>query len=505
MKTNPLILRADATVAMGSGHVMRCLALAQAWQDAGGSCLFLMAESTPALKARLREEGVEVISLTVVPGTLEDAEKTSSLGRECGATWAIVDGYQFGPEYQLALKRAGMKLLVVDDNGHAGCYAADLVLNQNAHADKNLYQQRQPDTRLLLGPAYAVLRREFKSWRNWTREIPEVGRRVLVTMGGSDPDNVTLLVIRALGSVAVKDLEANIVIGGSNPHAEAIERASAIFDGVIRLQKNVTGMAGPIAWADVAVSGAGTTIWEMASLGLPAILIDLAENQRPVARRLDQDGAAIHLGSGDEVLPREITDTLEKLLCSAELRSTLSQRSRKLVDGYGASRVIAAMQYPALRLREAEEKDCRLVWEWANDPRVRAASFSQAHISWQEHKAWFADKIRDSRCLILIGENHEGRPVGQVRMDEHSRHEGLINVNIASQFRGAGYGTQLIDLAVQEVFARTGAARVHAFIRPENQASIRAFERSRFTRLGKENVRGYDALHYVRTRDVDRN
>ena len=176
---------------MGTGHVMRGLALAQAWQDSGGHSVFVMAENTPSLERRLQEEGIEVERLAVDAGTAADAEATGSIAGSRNADWIAVDGYQFGSAYQAAIKAAGFKLLFMDDNVHAAPYSADLVLNQNMYASRSPYAQREPSTQLLLGPRYAMLRREFRPWRNWQREIPPVGRKVLVTMGGSDPDNLT--------------------------------------------------------------------------------------------------------------------------------------------------------------------------------------------------------------------------------------------------------------------------------------------------------------------------
>src|ERR1700678_3495100 len=104
---------------MGTGHAMRCLALAQAWQDAGGQCVFAMAESTPAVVRRLKEERIEVEHLKISPATAEDAKQTRHIASKTNAAWVAVDGYQFGADYQSAIKQSACKLLFVDDNGHA--------------------------------------------------------------------------------------------------------------------------------------------------------------------------------------------------------------------------------------------------------------------------------------------------------------------------------------------------------------------------------------------------
>jgi len=193
----PLLIRADAGVAIGTGHVMRCLALAQAWQDLGGRALFAMAESTPGLTARLRSELCEIVSVEVSIGSQEDSERTAALAREHHAGWVVVDGYQFGADYQEALRSTESKVLFMDDYGHSARYSADLVVNPNVCADEAPYRNRESYTQVLLGTRYCMLRREFKAWRQWQRKIPPLAGRVLVTMGGSDPENLTARVLEA--------------------------------------------------------------------------------------------------------------------------------------------------------------------------------------------------------------------------------------------------------------------------------------------------------------------
>ena len=193
-----LVVRADASTQIGTGHVMRCLALAQAWQDVSSDVIFIMATKTPAIEARLKSEGMEVVYIPVQIGSVEDARETINLTRKFDTDWIVVDGYSFGGDYQKIIKDDGLRLLMIDDYGHAEHYYGDIVLNQNISADEKLYVNREPYTQLLLGVKYTLLRREFWQWRGWKREIPIVARKVLVTLGGSDPDNVTLKVIQAL-------------------------------------------------------------------------------------------------------------------------------------------------------------------------------------------------------------------------------------------------------------------------------------------------------------------
>jgi RimJ/RimL family protein N-acetyltransferase len=344
------------------------------------------------------------------------------------------------------------------------------------------------------------LRREFLKWRGWKREIPEVARRVLVTMGGSDPGNVTLEVIQALQHVDVNGLEAVVVVGGSNPHYAELQSAVQTSRLSIRLESNVTDMPALMAWADVAVSAGGSTNWELAFMGLPALVLILASNQRPIAERLDMVRMAVNLGWYSDASPMKIAQVLTQLLKDSKTRAKMSQCGQQLVDGEGIVRVLMHIRGDKLRLRYARESDCKLLWEWANDRETRKLSFSPDPIPWEEHVQWFTRKLLEPSCLFFIAVDREDTPVGQVRFDIDRDGKAEISVSVDRDKRGLGYGALLISKAVKEVFHLTCIRSVHAFIKPNNEASIRAFERSGFKRLNIENVRGNVAVHYIRVR-----
>jgi UDP-2,4-diacetamido-2,4,6-trideoxy-beta-L-altropyranose hydrolase len=344
MSLGSILIRADASVAMGTGHVLRCLALSQAWQDAGGSAAFAMTESLPSIRERLRAEGIQIVQLNHAAGCADDARETVELAGSNHAEWLVLDGYGFSAEYQRRVKDAGMRLLVVDDTGDVGRYFADLVLNQNVHGNEVMYEKRESYTRLLLGPRYALLRREFTSLRERGREITPIGCKVLITMGGSDPANITSKVISALGLVDIEGLQARVLVGGGNPHRDSLRELAAGGGAEIRIVSNPQSVAELMLWADVAVSAAGSTCWEVCFLGLPAILIDVAENQRPIAEGLARLAVSIHAGSADSISVEKMAADIERLLLSAECRHAMSRRGRELVDGDGPRRVVGELQ-----------------------------------------------------------------------------------------------------------------------------------------------------------------
>ena len=339
MAGETLLIRADASTQMGTGHVMRCLALAQAWQEAGGRAELLAADLEPRLELRLNAERVNVVRLVAEPGSARDAQDTAAIGRDLRASWLVVDGYRFDATYQQMIKEAGASLLFVDDNGHESHYHADLVLNQNIHAREALYARREPYTRLLLGTRYALLRREFWPWRGWQRQIPGVAHKVLITLGGADIHNHTLHTINALRRVELEGLQVVVVVGTSNPHYHELQAGLRACPFAIRLERNVSNMAPWLAWAEIAISAGGSTSWELAMMGLPSILVALADNQETAVHELAVSGAFLRLSKEDWDDAACLARNIDRLLCDREQRAALSRTASNLVDGYGADRV----------------------------------------------------------------------------------------------------------------------------------------------------------------------
>lgn len=493
-----LVIRADANTAIGSGHVMRCLALAQAWQDQGGAVAFVSEVSAPLWK-RLEAEGIEIHSVAAELGSMHDAEQLIEATRQLGARHVVVDGYHFGAAYQKRLKDARLRVLFVDDNGHAEHYSADVVLNQNIHASQSLYPRREPYTRLLLGSRYALLRREFQPWREWRRAIPGVARKVLVTMGGSDPDNVTLKVLRALEQVQLPDLEARVVVGGSNPHFAELERAAQHSPHTVRLERNVGDMPALMAWADVAVSAGGSTCWELAFMGLPSIVLVLADNQRMATEHLAQQDVVVNLGPFADLWVEAISEAIFRLLEDRGRRKHMSEAGWTLVDARGAERVATVLSDDSLVFRAVSLEDQQLLWQWANDPIVRRFSFAKEPVPLSEHVPWFSRVLSNPNEKIFIFENLNGTPVGQVRFRIQGC-EAVVSITVASEFRGQGYGGNMLQAALNELFRQQDVHVVHAYVLPENTASRKLFLRAGFRISGEVVFGNTTALDLVITR-----
>lgn len=480
---------------------MRCLAIAQAWQEAFGEVALAMAMESPAIEARLHIEGIKVVHLSVLPGSDEDAHLTCDLAERENAAFIVVDGYHFDSRYQKLIKGSGKRLLFIDDYGHADRYYADIVLNQNIYAKESIYEKREPYTRLLLGTSYVLLRREFWLWRGWRREINKVAGKILVTLGGSDPENFTLTVIRSLQQLEVDGLEVIVLVGGNNANFDGLSYASAGSKIPIRLLQNCSDMPDLMAWADAAISFGGTTSWEIAFMGLPSAVLIQAENQTRVAEGLGRAGIAVNLGWHNKLCCQSIQKALMDLLSNSDNRASMAALGQRLVDGCGVARLMMEMTGERIVFRPAIKEDCSLIFQWANDPETRAASFSQEPISLEEHIQWYKNKLLDANCIFLIALDNENRPIGQVRFDLDST-EAVMNVSMDAGNRGKGLGKLVILKAADELFGRKDVSRINAFIKPNNMKSTKSFEFAGFKFVGSKVVRGNEALHYVKDRPI---
>jgi len=471
---------------------MRCLAFAQAWQSHGGAVHFVMAEVTSAIEARLREENALMHDIDSTPGSQEDARQTAEYAHRQEAEWVVVDGYHFGAAYQRRLKDENCKVLFLDDYGHAKRYEADLVLNQNIDAEASLYADRATDTELLLGPEFALLRNEFWPWRSPRRVPREKAHRVLVTLGGADPDNITRRTVDALGQMSAKNVHVTVVVGGSNPHENEIRTAAEATDATMEVLCNVDDMASLMAESDVAVSAGGSTCWELAFMGVPNAIIILADNQEGIAKGLDKTGAAVNMGRFREDTPKRIASEVADLLNNDERRLGYVNVGQTLVDGYGVDRAAKRLNQ-GFWLREVRDEDCKRLWEWANDPDVRKRSYDSAPIPWSDHQDWFDHKIASPSCVIYIAELRS-KAVGQIRFDV-DKHVATVSVVVAPGCRGEGIGTKLIREGSERfLYQYSGAKRVDAYIKTENAPSVRAFKKAGYQTQERLPVEG--ALSY---------
>lgn len=344
----PLLIRADASPDIGTGHVMRCLALSQAWRESIGPVFYAMARSTNSIAKRLDSEHITVHRLDAEPGSPEDSEQTSALAKKIGAAWVVLDNYYYFADYQLVLRNAGLKVLTIDDTGELETYHSHLVLNQNLHASDKYYRDRPASTRLLLGPQYTLLREEFTKRPVGRVDSASEKKRLLVTFGGADAPNMTGRVVKALADLSEPALQINLLIGPANPRYREVETLiSHCLNDQIRIMNAVEDMRGLMAETDLAISAAGSTVWELMYMGIPSIVVALADNQVLIAEKMAEFGCGINLGRHENISPDDIQKAVLNLVNDPDNFHSMRRTGRRIIDGRGAHRVIDAMRLAA--------------------------------------------------------------------------------------------------------------------------------------------------------------
>lgn len=329
--------RTDGSQQIGMGHVVRCLALAQRLRKYSYEIAFVTKPYDENVIAKVQGEGFIVHLFPMSCSLEEDRERTVALLKQNGKSVLIVDWREMDAEFQLAVKKTGVPLVVIDELG-GGHFRADVVINQNVYAPGVRYST-EPYTRLFLGPRYALLREEFVLRRGRYRSIPDGARNILVTLGGSDPDNQTLKVVEAVASLE-SDLKTIVVVGAYYSRYESlIQYINKEGQGRFVVRSNVDDMAGLMQWADLAVSAGGSTCWELACLGVPNLILILAADQERNGKELEKSGISVNLGWWKNVSSAAIAAALKELINDGESRRKMSQAGQGLVDGRGADRM----------------------------------------------------------------------------------------------------------------------------------------------------------------------
>jgi len=326
-----LTVRADASSKMGTGHVMRCLAIAQAWYDSGGNVVFISYQLPKKLKGRLIEENFRLIEIMHDTGSDLDAEETARIVKDYNTSWLIVDGYHFFSNYQKIIKQNKVKLLFIDDFGHCDYYYADIVLNRSLRAHEIDYSNKEHHTKLLLGADKIIFRREFKTWKSRVNIIPEITRNIMITFGGSDHFNSAIKVLKVLEVFSDYQLEIKVILGSDNNINETLRNILNSSNHSIELLTNVNDMASIMAWSDIAITAGGSTIFESAFMGLPSISIKTADNQKSL-KILDELGVTKYSGDEPNMDLEKLRDTLGILLSNQSLRITMSNKGKRLFE-----------------------------------------------------------------------------------------------------------------------------------------------------------------------------
>ena len=497
-----VVIRTDASVTIGHGHVVRCLTLASALRQRGASVTFVCREHAGHLCDLIEHNAFSVSRLVDFPicaparaesalSSTEDWQADASQTRdavEAAGTrpdWLIVDHYGLDHRWVAALRTSVHRVLVVDD-------LADRIHDCDALLDQNLvarmytrYLGKVPQNcSLMLGPRYALLHPSYAAYRE--RVSPRKGpiRRVLVSFGGTDSGALTALALNSLRHLKPGNITIDAALTRTSRHAPEVLASAAAHEN-IHLHYNLPTLAPLMAQADLAIGAGGTTSWERLCLGLPSLVVTMADNQRAVTAELNRRGLVRWVGHKDQIDESLLSGAASDLF-EQGLSETWSEDCLATVDANGADRVAEALSTTSgsrLRARRARPSDSAPLLEWANDPLTRRNGFNPNPISPETHANWFTARLKDPhKCHLYIMELEDGSAIGQVRFEDTGAEGWAVHYSLNPQFRGLRLGRNLLQTAMLEFAAGIGSTTVFGEVRAENYPSRHIFESLGFER-----------------------
>jgi len=355
-----VVFRVDSSSEMGIGHLMRCLALADTLRESGIQAEFISRQLVGHTIELTEARGYRVHSLPVASfnrdsvfssklkhqawlgcSQAEDADQSAAILQDIKPDWLIVDHYAIDIEWEKATSPYRKHLMVIDDLADR-THDCQLLLDQNwfSASTNNRYDHLLPESCIkMLGPTFALLKPEFSTLRQLMPEKDGYIRRILVSMGGGDPSNETLKVLLALMKPELMHIVVDVVCGVNHQDIASVKEL-ATQRGATNLHSALPSLAGLMARADLMIGAGGTTTWERMCLGLPAIVISLAENQYQPNLSLAQDGYILFAGKKEEVSIEKLQNMICSLVGNRNSYLQLSRTAWKLVMGDGTSKVV---------------------------------------------------------------------------------------------------------------------------------------------------------------------
>jgi spore coat polysaccharide biosynthesis predicted glycosyltransferase SpsG/RimJ/RimL family protein N-acetyltransferase len=449
-----ILLRCDGGPGIGVGHVVRSLALAEEATARGHHVTIAGRLSGALLDGLVGRSEAEVIS---------DAPLDATVLAQLADGYDVlhVDHYGVAAELRARMEstlggRPARPVLSSMVDGDFGLRDCDLAV-ASTPTDPGTFQHRDAAW-VLRGPKYLPLRRAVRDLGASVHAGAGAATRVVVVMGGADPHSLTPAVVDALGACGL-DLEVEVVCTPTT-RASLVER-SRDWQDRLRVVEPGPDLPRLMAAADLVISAAGTSTWELASMHTPMALVLSVDNQRPGYTAMVTAGAAVGLGGIEDVMDRERTaGTLRDVLVDPDRRRSMAARAAGVVDGLGAWRIVSAWEAivagarPGLRddhltVRPATLDDAALLLGWRNDSVTREVSRSSELVTWDEHLAWLSASLRrEDRMLLVAEEGGDGprRPVGTVRWD---RDDGTtahweVSITVAPERRGEGMARPLL-------------------------------------------------------------
>ena len=485
--------RVDAAPHIGSGHLMRCLTLADSLRLRGCDTHFLCRPGSEAVRSLVQsgghhwhdviptgesvtESGAPPHAAWLGSSQLADCCAASSTLDALHPEWLVVDHYALDHRWERQARPLVGRILVIDDLADRN-HDCDLLLDQNFHIEpERRYEGRVSGTcRRLLGPRHALLRPEFAAARARRRRRDGSVASLLISLGGADLHDITALALDAALRLSPA-CTINVVVGADYAPRDALSERCATYDRV-RLHVQTDRMNELVDGADLAIGAAGASALERLCLGLPTVNLAIADNQVPGLTSLCEAGLTLGLTSRDAITVDSLLTLLQSLRLAPAFNAGMAERGAALVDGQGCRRVANAMLPPIIELRYAGPDDCEDLLIWRNDPSVRANSHHSQAIARADHQRWFDNTLIDPQRALLVGHDESGA-VGVARFDLLEA-EAKVSVYLVPVRQGQGLGAGLLLAAtdwIRRHHPRIG--KLVAEIMPGNQASIAVFEQA---------------------------
>jgi UDP-2,4-diacetamido-2,4,6-trideoxy-beta-L-altropyranose hydrolase len=326
-----ILFRVDASKSIGIGHIMRCLAFSEELKKHGHKCYILYEVLDDELITKIGKFDVEFCRINSI-------EKLIFFSKKQDVKWIVTDSYNLNKEYIQNLKNENFKVLSIDDNAIIH-YFSDIVVNQNIGSEKIKFSAEKY-TKFLLGSKYVMLRDELL--KRDKKKYKKYVEKILITLGGTDTDNLTLKILKSLEEIN-KNYEFIVIIGPLNNFYKELKRFSDNSKARVRLLKSPENMADIYLESDIAISAGGSSCYELAYFGIPNIIITVADNQLNIAKELDKKNVSIYLGKKEDFSSNKIKENVLKLINDNSLRKNMAENGRKLVDGKGKQRIIEVM------------------------------------------------------------------------------------------------------------------------------------------------------------------
>ena len=316
---------------------MRCISFGQAWKKQSGIVTIISNCTNSTLIENIIDNGFDFIQMKNSYPDPADIEITlQTINKyQLNKSWVLLDGYNFDFEYQTCIKQNGNNLLIIDDGAHLSNYNADIIVNQNINGT-GLKYNCPPSTKLLMGTEYVMLRDDFVKYGNYKRKNVIKPKNILVTFGGSDPQNFSEKILSICKSNRLPKLNVKIIKGNLNT------KDTSNKNNYLEIQPSE--MPDLMSWADIAITSGGSTVWELAFMGLPALVICFAENQKRLVGKMNKYGSVINLGCYKKITEEDISNHLTQLISNHAMRNEMTIRGANLVDGMGKNRIIDVMK-----------------------------------------------------------------------------------------------------------------------------------------------------------------